>query len=154
MTPRRSLLLAGTAALPLLKGCALPATSAASLPLENLRDQVRSAEIAFAASMAARDFASFAAHVAQDAVFINGGAPLRSKPAVLAHWRKFFETPDAPFAWEPNLVEISGQGQLGYTEGPVTAGSQVVARFYSTWQRQAEGRWRVIFDNGYSACKP
>lgn len=156
MNHRRSLLLVGTAALPLLKGCAAPPAAAPGLDspaLERVREEVRSAEVAFAASMAARDFAAFGAHVAEDAVFINGGSPLRGKVAVLAHWRRFFEGPTAPFAWEPALVEISGQGRLGYTEGPVTAGGQVIARFYTTWQHQPDGRWRVIFDNGYSVCK-
>lgn len=156
MNQRRSLLLAGTAALPLLNGCAAALAAvpgaAGRPPLERLRDEVRSAEVAFAAAMAARDLAAFGAHVAEDAVFINGGSALRGKAAVLAHWRRFFEGPTAPFAWEPALVEISGQGRLGYTEGPVTAGGQVIARFYTTWQHQPDGRWRVIFDNGYSVC--
>lgn len=41
---------------------------------------------------------------------------------------------------------------LGYTEGPVTAGQAVIARFYSTWQLQPTGKWLVVFDNGYVPC--
>ena len=27
-----------------------------------------------------------------------------------------------------------------------------IARFYSVWKRQADGQWRVVFDNGYDLC--
>jgi ketosteroid isomerase-like protein len=109
---------------------------------------LRAAETAFAKSMADRDFDAFASHVADDAVFINGGNPLRGKAAVLAHWKRFFDTPAAPFAWQPELAEVAGD--LGYTEGPVSAPEgRVFARFYSTWRRSTSGRWFVVFDNGY-----
>jgi ketosteroid isomerase-like protein len=111
-------------------------------------EALRAAESAFAKSMADRDFDAFASHVADDAVFINGGQPLRGKAAVLAHWKRFFEKPAAPFAWQPELAEVAGD--LGYTEGPVSApDGRVFARFFSTWRRGASGRWLVVFDNGY-----
>lgn len=131
----------------LLAGCASPAPQPADAAA-----QVRAAETAFAKSMADRDFAAFSALVADDAVFINSGQPLRGKPAVLAHWKKFFDGPAAPFAWKPEIVEVSGA--LGYTEGPVSSpDGKVFARFWSTWRRDAAtGAWRVVFDNGQRIC--
>ncbi|MBQ0945778.1 nuclear transport factor 2 family protein [Ideonella sp. 4Y16] len=129
---------------------ALPAGVAAAPDLAALREEVRGAEAAFADSMARRDLAAFAGFVADDAVFLNGGQPLRGKDAVLAHWQRFFDGPRAPFAWRPELVEVIGSGGLAQSTGPVTdpAGT-LVARFYSTWRREADGRWRVVLDNGY-----
>lgn len=114
--------------------------------------QVRAAETAFAQSMADRNFAAFSALVADDAVFINGGQPLRGKTAILGFWKKFFDGPAAPFAWKPEIVEVSAG--LGYTEGPVAApDGKVFAKFWSTWRRDAgTGQWRVVFDNGQRAC--
>jgi len=131
----------------LLAGCASPVPQGADAAA-----QVRAAETAFAKSMADRDFAAFSALVADDAVFINGGQPLRGKPAVLAFWRRFFDGPAAPFAWKPEIVEVAGA--LGYTEGPVSSpDGKVFARFWSTWRRDpATGQWRVVFDNGQRVC--
>jgi uncharacterized protein (TIGR02246 family) len=103
--------------------------------------------------MAKRDMAAFASFIAEDAVFINGGSPLRGKAAIMAFWSRFFTASAAPFSWEPTIAELSGNGQLGYTEGPVTApNGKVIMRFYTTWARQADGRWLVVFDNGYPPC--
>ena len=149
MPTRRSTLLLASTLLP-VAGCSgmRPATSAS-----DLSSQVREAETAFAATMAARDLQAFGRHVAEDAVFINGGQPLRGKPAILAYWARFFTEPVPPFSWKPEIVELAAGGTLGYTEGPVTsAGGRSTARFYSTWQRQPDGTWRVVFDNGYRVC--
>ena len=102
--------------------------------------------------MARRDLSAFASHIAEDAVFINGGKPLRGKAAILEYWSKYFQSPAPPFAWSPDIVEVGAKSSLGYTEGPVTSGQTVIARFYSTWQLQPTGGWLVIFDNGYSQC--
>ncbi|WP_431288156.1 YybH family protein [Roseateles chitinivorans] len=117
---------------------------------------VRDAEIAFAATMAKRDFEAFAEFVAEDAVFIDGKQPLRGRAAVLAHWKRFFDGAEAPFSWAPDLVEVLPDGKLGYSTGPVHVKDKLVARFASTWRLDADGRWRVVFDNGSEvcACKP
>jgi ketosteroid isomerase-like protein len=145
---RRSLLLLAFVAG--LEGCATPRT-APDLP--TLAEQVRATEADFARSMAERRFDAFAAHVAEDAVFVNGGQPLRGKAAVLAHWQSYFERPAAPFAWKPEIVEVLASGTLAYSEGPVSQpDGKTVARFFSTWRREGDGRWRVVFDNGYNLC--
>jgi ketosteroid isomerase-like protein len=113
---------------------------------------VREAEIAFAATMARRDFKAFAEFVAQDAIFINGNKPLRGRAAVLAEWKRFFEGAEAPFSWAPDLVEALPDGKLAYSTGPVHAKGKLVARFASTWRLDPDGRWRVVFDNGSDVC--
>lgn len=148
--PPRRLVLGSMASLPFLASCS---TAPRAVAPEAAQEQVRAAETAFADTMARRDLAAFDRFVAADAVFINGGSPLRGRERILAHWSRFFQAPQAPFAWRPQLVEIAGDGRLGYTEGPVTAGDAVIARFYSTWQQQADGSWHVVFDNGIAECK-
>ena len=103
--------------------------------------------------MARRDLEAFAGFIADDAVFINGGTPLRGKVAVVAHWKRFFARPEAPFAWQPEIVEVLPTGALGYSEGPVSSATgAVVARYYSTWRLDRAGTWKVVFDNGYDVC--
>lgn len=110
-------------------------------------------ETAFAQSMAKRDFAAFASFIDEDAVFINGGKPLRGRAEIMAHWKKHFVDAAAPFSWRPVITEISDRNGLGYTEGPVQllSGEQI-ATFYSTWRLQPDGQWKIIFDNGYELC--
>lgn len=120
-------------------------------------ESLRAAETAFARSMADRNATAFASFIADEAVFVNGGEPLRGKAAVLAFWtQRFFEPGSpAPFAWKPAQAEVLDNGQLGYTEGPVWGpDGRVIARFHSTWRFDPElRRWLVVFDNGVAACE-
>ena len=119
-----------------------------------LPDRLRAAKIAFAATMAARDLGAFATFIADDAVFINGGKPLRGKAAIVAHWQRFYSGPRAPFSWKPAIVEVIEGGRLGYSEGPVSdPDGVVVARYASTWRLDAGGQWQVVFDNGTEVCR-
>ena len=150
MTSRRSALVFASTLLPAV-GCTGMKTDLSST---DLREQVRQSELAFAATMAARDLKAFSSFIAEDAVFINGGQPLRGRAAIVQFWERFFSGSSAPFSWEPSIVEVASGGTLGYTEGPVTLASGAsTSRFYTTWQRQAQGNWLVIFDNGYRVCQ-
>jgi len=99
--------------------------------------------------MAERDFAAFGRYVAADCVFFSGSMPLRGRAAVLAAWKPFFDGAQAPFSWEPDQVEVLASGDLALSTGLVKDPAGVVsARFTTIWQRQADGRWLVIFDKG------
>ena len=38
-------------------------------------------------------------------------------------------------------------------EGPVSLpDGKLVARYASTWRREADGRWKVVIDNGHDVC--
>jgi uncharacterized protein (TIGR02246 family) len=118
--------------------------------------EVFAAERAFARSMAERDPAAFAALLSEHAVFFTGpGEPLRGKAAVAAGWQRFFDGPQAPFAWQPERVEVLADGQLAHSSGPVSdPAGQVIARFNSVWRQEAPGVWRVVFDRGEAVAKP
>lgn len=140
-----------------IAGCAqqppIASTVALSATSTNAIAAVRAAETAFAATMAARDLNAFASFLADDAVFINNGNPLRGKAAIVEQWKRFFVDRQAPFAWTPQIVELSDGGRLGYTAGPVTSPEgKVFATFLSTWQLKPDGRWQIVFDNGYPTC--
>ena len=120
---------------------------------EQLAAQVRAAETAFAASMAARDHAAFTAHLADEAVFFGRQGPLRGKTAVAAGWKRFFEGPKAPFSWAPETVEVLASGNLALSSGPVRdPEGRATGTFNSIWRREADGRWRVVFDKGCPPC--
>ncbi|MGL4576565.1 MAG: YybH family protein [Burkholderiaceae bacterium] len=133
-----------------LTGCATP--GAAPDP-QVLQKQVADAETAFAKSMADRDLKAFAFHIAEDAVFLNGGKPLRGKAAIVEFWKRFYTAPNAPFSWKPELVQVLPTGTLAHSSGPVHApDGKLIAHFYSTWRLESPGVWKVVLDNGYDAC--
>jgi ketosteroid isomerase-like protein len=115
---------------------------------------VRASETAFAASMASRDFQAFAAWIADDATFVNGGKPLRGKAAVLMHWERFFKSRPHPSPGSPRSSRLIQSGRLAYSEGPVSLpDGKIIARYFSTWRRESStGEWRVVIDNGYDTC--
>lgn len=120
-----------------------------------LTEQVRATETAFARSMAERDPAAFAALLAEEAVFFAGpSGALRGKTAVAAGWKKWFDGPTAPFAWEPAEVEVLASGTLAMTSGPVydPAGKRI-GTFNSIWRREEDGSWKIVFDKGCPPCE-
>jgi ketosteroid isomerase-like protein len=110
---------------------------------------LKTAEVAFAQTMADRDLAAFADFVAPGAVFFSGAAEIRGREAVVAAWAPLFEDEEAPFSWHPEQVAVLPSGDLGFSTGPVVApdGTQI-GTFNSVWKRGADGRWRVVFDRG------
>jgi len=136
--------------------CALlaPALAGADTTAE-LAAQVKAAETAFAQAMAARNLDAFAIHVADDALFFGKTDVLRGKAAVVQGWKKFFEGPDAPFSWAPERVEVLDTGTLALSTGPVrNPAGATIGTFNSIWRRDADGRWRVVFDKGCPVCEP
>jgi ketosteroid isomerase-like protein len=71
---------------------------------------------------------------------------------VVEHWARFYQSPQAPFSWEPDLVTVQSDGRLAISTGPVhDAQGKRIVRFISVWRREADGSWKVILDAGVSA---
>jgi ketosteroid isomerase-like protein len=126
----------------------LTASALAQTPTA-LKRQVFAAESSFAASMARRDFDAFAAHVSPEAVFFGDTSVMRGKQSVLERWRGFFEKPEAPFSWKPDVIEVLPSGKLALSSGPVfDAKGARVGTFSSIWRREPNGAWLIVFDKG------
>ena len=129
-------------------------TAARAETREQLTQQVRDAENAFAATMAARDHKAFATFIADDAIFFGGDTPARGKAAVVESWKGLYEKPNAPFSWRSETVEVLDSGKLAHSSGPVlNAKGERVATFNSIWRRERDGSWKVVFDKGCDACR-
>ena len=120
---------------------------------DELKQQVTTAEIAFAKTMADRDYAAFSRHIAEDAIFFAGKRPIRGGDEVKKAWKGFYDGPTAPFSWAPEIVEVLPSGNLALSSGPVKdSDGKIVATFTLIWRRDAGGAWKVIFDKGTNAC--
>ena len=130
----------------LLLVLALPASAA------DRAEEVRATEIAFAKAFADRDAKKFFLYLADDAQFLGRRNTMRGKQEVIAGWSEFFKPSVAPFRWQPERVVTNAAGDLGFSSGPVfdEAGVQI-GTFTSTWIRQPDGSWKILFDGG-AAC--
>jgi ketosteroid isomerase-like protein len=118
-----------------------------------LKEQARRTEIAFAKTMADRDAAAFASFLAEETVFVSNGRALRGARQVAERWKCFFEGAQAPFSWQPEHVEVLDSGRLAMSSGPVRDPSgKRIGTFNSVWRREANGQWKIVFDNGCPAC--
>lgn len=116
--------------------------------------ELRAAEEAFARTMADRDHDAFASFLAAEAVFFGRRGEIRGREAVAAAWRPLYEGPDAPFSWRPDSATVLDSGTLGLTSGPVLApDGRRIGTFNSVWRREADGRWKVVFDRGCPDCE-
>ena len=142
----------------------VPAAKAAGGPDEAERarriEAVRATELAFAATVRDDRPDAFAAMLDDDAVFAGNDGALRGRAAIVEAWAGFFAEGRPEFEWHPEMVELSGDGELGFTRGPWTLratredGTAVERSglFNSVWSRQPDGSWRIVFDAGCSPC--
>jgi ketosteroid isomerase-like protein len=132
----------------LLLVLALPASAA------DRAEEVRVTEIAFAKAFADRDAKKFFSYLAEDAQFLGRRNTMHGKQEVIAGWSEFFKPAVAPFRWQPERVVTNAAGDLGFSSGPVFDEAGVrIGTFASTWVRQPDGSWKILFDGG-SACPP
>lgn len=129
-----------------------PAPSQAAL--QAAAEQVRATELAFAKSMADRDFPGFVAHLSSEAVFFDEKSVKHGAAEVAAAWKPLFSAGTVPFAWAPDRIEVLSSGTLALSTGPVTVGGKEVARFNSIWRLEAPNTWRIVFDKGENICAP
>jgi ketosteroid isomerase-like protein len=134
----------------------LPASAAAELAdVHKLTMEVICAEAAFSDAAEARDLSRFLEFVDPDARFVSDSVA-RGKAAVAESWARMFE-PDGPLMrWRPATTEVSADGTLALSRGPYRArgiGKDGTPReswghFSSTWRKDEDGRWMVLFDGG------
>ena len=117
---------------------------------------VADAERGFASTMARRDFGAFPSFISDEAIFLGneGGTQiLRGRRAIAEAWKPYFDGAQAPFSWEPDLVQVVDSGTLAVSSGPVrNPKGEVTGRFNSVWRLESDGRWRVVFDRGSPVC--
>ena len=105
-------------------------------------DEVIAAERTFAADTRERGFKQgFLASVAPDGFVLQPG-PTPARPGLEA-------LPDAPppgppLYWWPQFAGVANSGDLGFTTG----GATIPVRYFTVWQRQADGSWRWLYDGG------
>lgn len=152
-----------------LSGCATPAnrhaaapakgqslaaapTAAARAALQLATTQVIATERAFATTMAERNFKGFLTFLSPDAIFFSGSMVEHGPVEIASQWAPYFEGRQAPFAWQPDDVEVLPDGKLALSTGPLLQRGKIVGRFDSVWRLEAPNNWKIIFDKGEAVC--
>ena len=50
--------------------------------------------------------------------------------------------------WWPNFAGIARSDDLGFTTGPAEVNGKRSVHFFTVWQKQADGRWKWVYDGG------
>ena len=121
--------------------------------------EVWNRERSFAASVERHDVAAFADHVHEQAVFGAGSpVPTHGRFAIIADWKGIVDGKTFKLRWSPGVVTIGGNGSLAISRGPswmedLRPGTNreqrySIGAFNSTWIKDSDGQWRVLFDSG------
>jgi ketosteroid isomerase-like protein len=97
---------------------------------------------------------SFVANFADDAIIF------RPTPVAGKKWYEGRPPVQGVLSWQPVLSEIAASGELGYNTGPYEFREKPDAKpvgygeFFSFWKKQADGKWKVVFDQGVEHSTP
>lgn len=136
--------------------------AAVSLPGADLVNEVICAETTFSRAAERKDAQAFISLVDPDARFVTGSIA-RGREEIAAAWAFAFVAGGTDMRWRAATVEVTSDGTLAISRGPFRATSkdedgQVIeswGTFISTWRRNADGEWRVLFDtSGESDMTP
>lgn len=119
--------------------------------------EVWTRELSFARTVADHDPDAFADHVAAGAVFGAGRArQTRGREAIVARWGGIIEGRHVTIEWYPVRTTIGGVDGIAWSEGPslvienpgTPEAKYSLGSYRSVWHRDADGVWRVLFDDG------
>jgi ketosteroid isomerase-like protein len=130
------------------------ALAAASAP-DALVAEVICAETGFSRTAERKDLPAFLEYVDPDARF--GSLKMaRGREAIAADWANVFDADGPDMRWRPQIVEVSADGSLALSRGPFRSVAiaddgttqETWGHFISTWRRNSDGKWQVLFDSG------
>ena len=96
---------------------------------------------------------AFLTYAAEDAILKRGSTLVIGFQEI----KKRFENQELSSSileWEPDFVDVSSSGDLGYTYGHYTATStdslgnkqESTGVFHTVWKRQEDGKWKFVWD--------
>lgn len=122
-------------------------------PAESARCQVWQRELGFARSVADHDAVAFAEHLHPNAAFGVERETTLGRDRIVAEWQGIIDGSAIKLEWYPDKVTLGGDGRVAYSTGPALyqnpkTGVFRHGRFRSVWQRDQDGAWRIVFDDG------
>ena len=123
---------------------------------EQWKDEIIATEKAFAKMAMTKGIPqAFIAYAADDAVLLRNNKLIIGKDSLRASFENAeSQNTNVSLTWEPDFVDVSASGDLGYTYGTylyVTTDStgatnEVKGVFHTVWKRQPDGKWKYVWD--------
>ena len=126
-------------------------------------DAVRAADAAWLKVYAAKDVdKSVAFFDEQGSMLVPNSPILTGKDAIAKFIARGFALQDYKITWHPNKAGVARSGELGYTSGTYemsfkdAVGKTISdkGKYLMVWKKQADGRWKVLFDTSNSDLPP
>ena len=97
---------------------------------------------------------AFLNYASDDAVLMRNNKLVIGKNAIKERFDKQKPNNGAKLIWEPDFVDVSASGDLGYTYGSYTYSavdssgerSKSTGVFHTVWKRQHDGTWKFVWD--------
>ena len=133
-------------------------TQARAIDTKAAAAAIMQADRDFNQSVAARDKKKFLSLISETAVFVGNG-PMRGHDEILEGWGAFFDPKGPTLTWEPTSAQVLVGGDVGVTIGswvrrtktPDGKTAEARGQYATTWQKQKDGSWKVVYDIGSTA---
>ena len=118
-------------------------------------EAIRAADAAWSQAFSARDTTAAVAAVESTGSVAAPNAPIATGPqAIRALFEGFYALPAMTIHWQPNVVQASRSGELGFTLGtyelsfndPKGKPASDKGKYVTVWRKQADGTWKVVVD--------
>ena len=118
--------------------------------------EVRTADVAWAAAFGRGDLDGYMGFVDSTAVILQPNGPaVRGAADIRALLEGFLGLPGFKGEWAPTGVDVAASGDLAYTTGCYEmsyldpSGRPVTERgkYLEVWRRQADGHWRMVIES-------
>ncbi len=133
----------------------LPSCERAKIDIKGEGEKLMQASREWSKSASSRDIEKTLAYWADDAVVISAGEKeLKGKDAIRGMVEGGLKNPDFEISWEPQSVEISEGGDMGYLLEDAkiitkdSSGNVMTQHFKSVtiWKKQSDGSWKNVVD--------
>lgn len=122
---------------------------------ETWKQEIRETEKAFS-DMAQKDGVAkaFETYCANDVVMMRNNKLVKGKDGLKAYFSHQTSSTHFKLSWEPDFVDVSSSGDLGYTYGKYqltykdSTGVEVqnTGVFHTVWKRQPDQTWKFVWD--------
>jgi ketosteroid isomerase-like protein len=129
----------------ILAACATTATN------EPNPDVLMKLDREFAKASETRGGMGWQEYMAPNAVKPSNGGRILNGPREIGDNMNVAFASGFTLTWEPTRAEISRGGNIGYTWGRYHStlnGKSREGTYMTIWQKQTDGRWKVVFDTG------
>ncbi|HYX07965.1 MAG TPA: DUF4440 domain-containing protein [Bacteroidales bacterium] len=125
-------------------------------PTEIWKNEILEAEQNFAAMAGEKGIRkAFLTYAADSAVLMRNNTLVVGKNNITEYFKnQTAENNTESLTWKPEFVDVAASGDLGYTYGYYTysyidsTGARIenTGVFHTVWKKQADGKWRFVWD--------